>query len=66
MRSPQNRYEGITFGGAKLQKRVLFLGGMYCDLSLTAGAPPSGLEAMHSKLTCFVTSLVTRLWPCNG
>ena len=32
-------------GGAKLQKRVLLLGGMHCDLALAAGAPPD-LEAM--------------------
>ena len=41
----QNRYEGITFGGARLSTRVLLLGGMYCDLDIEKGAPAE-LEAM--------------------
>ena len=45
-----NRYEGITFGGAKLSKRVLLMGGMYCELQLGDGAPPE-LEAMADTTT---------------
>lgn len=45
-----NRYEGITFGGAKLSKRVLLQGGMYCDLKLEDGSP-SELEAMADTTT---------------
>ena len=46
----KHRYEGITYGGAKLGRRVLLQGGLYCNLVLEDGAPVE-LEAMADTTT---------------
>ena len=47
----QNKHEGITFGGAKLGKRVVLKGGMYANLVLEDGAPLE-LEGHADTTTC--------------
>jgi hypothetical protein len=46
----KNRYECITYGGAKLGKRILLQGGLYSPLAIQEGAPVT-LESMADATT---------------